>query len=204
MEKLGIDLDGVVYNFHDTFRKWLECELDRELPPLSGSDPELHAKEWMLDKKAWWKHFDQCARDGTLFESGDPIPGALDGLNALNDAGYRISFVTTRPERYRDSTVRWLQKYGITYDALLMVEDKATAEVDLLLDDFTNNVMAFLATGRPAILYTQPWNREMDMVRVNSWREFTKQMLFKKNNDQLYSFLHSYEKNRQTIRVCLL
>lgn len=51
-----------------------------------------------------------------------PIPQVLEVFNALKDR-FPIFFVSGRSDDYRDVTIQWLEKYGITeldYNGLLM------------------------------------------------------------------------------------
>ncbi len=61
----------------------------------------------------------------------DPIPGAIDSVNAIHGAGHTVIIWTARGwEQYR-TTEDWLRRHGISYDVLLM----GKPIVDLFIDD---------------------------------------------------------------------
>lgn len=49
-----------------------------------------------------------------------PFPEALDILNGWYDEGHIITFFTSRTEKQREITERWLDKHGFKYHGLLM------------------------------------------------------------------------------------
>ena len=49
-----------------------------------------------------------------------PFPEALDILNGWYDEGHIITFFTSRTEKQREITERWLEKHGFKYHGLLM------------------------------------------------------------------------------------
>ena len=89
-----------------------------------------------------------------------------------------ISFITARPEFFRDVTIRWLDHYKIKYHNISLVENKLVEcqklGVDILIDDAPHYAEEFVASSRPYILFDQPYNRHIDhelVYRAKSWLE---------------------------------
>jgi phosphoglycolate phosphatase-like HAD superfamily hydrolase len=75
------------------------------------------ARELLLTKKPEEKKEAESAFYKTLFtselvESDTLIPGALNALERLTDAGYQIILMSSRPESMRAPTVAWLRVHG--------------------------------------------------------------------------------------------
>ena len=73
-----------------------------------------------------------CDLDGTLVKHNEPaeiqspdlvlevLPGVLEKFREWDGKGYRIIITTGRKESARESTIKQLQRAGITYDQLIM------------------------------------------------------------------------------------
>lgn len=73
-----------------------------------------------------------CDLDGTLVKHNEPaeiqspdlvlevLPGVLEKFREWDCKGYRIIITTGRKESARESTIKQLQRAGITYDQLIM------------------------------------------------------------------------------------
>lgn len=53
------------------------------------------------------------------FPSAYVIDGAVDKVNALFDAGHRITFFTSRTAEHREVTISWLVRHGFRFHQLL-------------------------------------------------------------------------------------
>jgi len=99
------------------------------------------------------------------------IEGALEALNMLAEK-HTIIIATSRPFGTSASTRNWLWVNRIPHSCFVCTNDKAALEGDLLIDDHLPFVAAFAATGRPAVLFTQPWNEDMPCVcRARGWQD---------------------------------
>lgn len=109
------------------------------------------------------------------------ISGAADSLESLawpfDEYGrYDVSIVTSRPEEARQATRMWLWQMRFIYHGdLVFTDDKASLDGDILIDDAPHHILAWAATGRLAIVFDQPWNREVadtDFIkRAVGWDE---------------------------------
>ena len=64
--------------------------------------------------KDWDKFFEESVNDEPLYF----VKEIYD--NFVKNQGYHIILMTGRPERYREITENWLEKYGFKYTKLLM------------------------------------------------------------------------------------
>ena len=60
------------------------------------------------------------------FQNAKVIAGSLQSINSLYDAGNTITFVTIRPENFKEVTEIWLKSNGFKYHALIMNKPKAS------------------------------------------------------------------------------
>lgn len=65
--------------------------------------------------KQWDEFFKLCEFDSVI----EPVAEVVRSMNR----DHHILIVTGRPERYRESTVRWLRKHNVPFWSLYMRED---------------------------------------------------------------------------------
>lgn len=176
--RLGLDCDGVVYNFVDTLRQWIHMH-GRPLESM----PE--ANTWNFFSDQWGLTFDQYKEytisgidAGYIFAQGEAIPGAIETIHNLSH-DYEIIFVTSRSgfgERYekcRQNTLKWFADNDIWFDGIIFAEDKTNRGIDLLLDDAPHQVGNAVAVDERIVIFDQLWNRHVEhQDRVTDWKDF--------------------------------
>jgi phosphoglycolate phosphatase-like HAD superfamily hydrolase len=70
-----------------------------------------------------------------------PVAEVLATVRALFFAGWRIHVITARPERFREITLRWLIRYSVPVERVLMRSDNdkrrsPDVKLDLVLNNF--------------------------------------------------------------------
>ena len=180
---LGIDLDGICFDFQAGFIPWLEEHLDIELPPSE----EITSYYWYeeiegLEEKAFWDEFHKFGKADGYFAL-DVLPGALEGLHRIVEAGHRITYITNRPNYAYRQTARALTLHNFPFSGKLefaegrkspLVREK---RVEAFIDDSPRTV-AELCAGTEARIYCMdyPFNRDIHNLtgytRVSSWDEF--------------------------------
>lgn len=173
---LGVDLDGVCGDHAEAFRRVVARE--------RGIDPgELPAQrtwdftEWGLDRDEFERLHRRAVLEHRMFRTMPVVPGAAAALWRLSDAGVWIRIVTHR--LYTNwghavavaDTVAWLDEAGIPYRDLCFLGDKPQVEADIYVDDAPHNVEALRASGAEAIVFSQPYNDDVDGPRANGWSE---------------------------------
>jgi len=92
------------------------------------------------------------------------VPGAREAMRELSDS-YNLAIVTARPPESTDATQRWLRANDIAFDDFANLSEGTkhgtVNPCDLLIDDYTVNVMEFLRNSKGhAILFSRPWNAD--------------------------------------------
>lgn len=99
------DIDGVIA---DSTERML----------LAGPEPSRTRK---LEYKQWLMKL--MTKDGLLAD--EPIVPVIEMVRALDRAGWQIVFLTSRSERWRETTKEWLREFvGLDYAPLLMRPEK--------------------------------------------------------------------------------
>jgi len=162
--RLGLDLDGCVYGFHEEFsRHMLTRYPGKDFPaPCRWEMWEC----WGLSKEQFVDEFYIAVEDFGVFARGKPIDGALDAVQELHSMGHSLHVVTDRgafPSAPSD-TVMWLESYGIyeLISSVTFTKNKDCVKLDVLIDDYHVNCDTVMANGVDAILIDRPWNKVID------------------------------------------
>jgi uncharacterized HAD superfamily protein len=124
----------------------------------------------------------------------EPIPGAIDALNAWMDRSYEIAIVTGRPPDTVAASIEWLARFKVPYHSFTVVDKYGRFQTEntvgltlaeLAAQEFCWAVedslpMAkFLATTMklPVALLDRPWNRQAlehsNIKRYQHWGEIS-------------------------------
>jgi hypothetical protein len=175
--KIGIDLDGVCYDFTGAFCRYAEKD------PASATKWEFY-KDWGWTTDHFLAVSRRAVRDDRLFRWGDLIPGTKEAFDALYAMGHTIHLVTDRcsldPEdsgKIIAATKVWLDENNLSYSSLNFTGDKDTIVKELGLDFFLDDKLEnyeMVLDHTNAYLFDQPWNQcECGACRrVSGWPEF--------------------------------
>lgn len=162
--RVGIDLDGVCYDFAASVRAYL-CGTLRTHKPTDCPDPtrwEFY-EDWGLDLDTFLSTFHAGVDDGVIFAHGQPYARTAEAFGWIKAAGHTIHIVTDRsmgrPGASERATVAWLAQHGLEYDSLTFSADKTVARLDVMVDDKLSNYYALEAAGVEAWLLTRAWNQ---------------------------------------------
>jgi 5'-nucleotidase len=155
---IACDVDGVVADLHS---EWVRRYNLLYYDNLTSDD----VKSWEIDKyvkpQCGLKVYD-ILKQPDLYEAVSPIPGALEGINALREDGWRVVFVTSTNLHQNGAKLRWLErhgflalKYGVSSQDYVETVDKSLIVADVMIDDYQENLRSF--NGR-RILFTQSHN----------------------------------------------
>jgi 5'(3')-deoxyribonucleotidase len=139
--RIGVDLDGVVYDF---VRSW---ELWNGLPVIPPSSWEFYADDHGYTLEEYLKSFALGVDHGYIFRYGAPKPGSVEALTQLREAGHTIHIVTDRfvgsGSMAQINTALWLDENPeVVYDSLTFSKDKTLVNTDYFIDDRPKNVDA--------------------------------------------------------------
>jgi len=171
--RIAVDLDGVVYDFYNDFKDYVEYREQADLPFIR---PRWDFYEQFgLSEEEFINYCDEGVDDGWIFRQGLPYEGAIPYLEMLKADGHSLHLVTHRffGEHAVLNTMEWLKEWDLPYDTITFAKDKTIVAADLLLEDLPANVTASWDAGIPAVIMTRSWNEDWDApARVDSWTEF--------------------------------
>lgn len=171
----GVDLDGVCGDYTSAFRTVAARELgvSEDTLPLERS---WDFREWDLDRVGGFAALHaKAVSEDRLFATMPPIDGVRDALWRLSDAGVHIRVITHR--LYVNwghagavaDTVEWLDTQRIPYRDLCFLGNKPDVGADIYIDDAPHNIDQLRGAGYEAIVFDQPYNRDIDGLRASDW-----------------------------------
>lgn len=177
MSRIGIDLDGVCYDFGAALRHYLWGWCRRDEASMPEPTRWEFYEDWGLDLKQFLQVCHEGVDAGVIFSWGDPHPGTYDALTALHVAGHTLHVVTDRSfgshGRSEAATRDWLDRYKLPFDSLTFASDKTVVRTDYMIEDKLANYDALDAAGTKVYLLDRPWNQDGgERRRVHSWTEF--------------------------------
>ncbi|MCU1352021.1 MAG: hypothetical protein JWM05_1230 [Acidimicrobiales bacterium] len=173
---LGVDLDGVCGDYTAAFRA-VVAEVRGVDPDQLGPQLSWDFAEWGLDRAEFDRIHRLAVLDHRIFASMPMVDDCAEVLWRLSDAGVWIRIITHRlfgnwgHQVAVADTVAWLDSHGIPYRDLCFLGTKPQVEAHAYLDDGPHNVEALRGTGNDAIVFDQPYNRELAGPRATSWLE---------------------------------
>lgn len=99
------------------------------------------------------------------------FPGAIEALQKWQNE-FEIVIATTQLPAGRAPTLVWLGKHQIPSNEIYITSEKHQLSGIAILDDFTDNLEKFAATGRLAVCMDRPWNRQWTGPRVETVDDF--------------------------------
>jgi 5'(3')-deoxyribonucleotidase len=177
---LGVDLDGVVADFCRGLKpiaaEWLGVDENQLTDVVTHGLPE-----WNLEPMGGYEPLHRFAvTQRQLFEKLQPIAGAPAALRRLSDARVRIRIITHRlfinffHQQAASQTIAWLEKYGIPYSDLCLVEDKTVVGAHLYVEDSPKNIERLRELKQDVVIFTNSTNRHMAGLRADTWEQVEK------------------------------
>lgn len=165
--RLGIDLDGCVYDFTEALKR---TAIKHGVGGLhEGSDFPAPTGWYFYEK--WGLTRDEYAllleNYGEDLYSQDlwPMEGSDLGMRLALERGHEIHLVTHRGEKSlgaRFGTLRWLADFRVANTSVTFTRDKTIVPVDAFVDDKPENFQDLLDFGVDSYLLDRPWNRHYD------------------------------------------
>ncbi len=167
---LGIDLDGVLYDWHDALHVYYQYMMGYE-----GTFREFwlnYIPSLSAEKQ------DYLVNLPIIYDTKVPSKDITDFLDFVRDNVEEVYYITKRPLEIERVTRRYLRRYNFPFqDNLIITGDKASAcrlyGVTHFLDDFASHVEAVKGIAE-VYLMAKPWNEQyQDQYNtVHSLREF--------------------------------
>jgi hypothetical protein len=193
--KIALDVDGVLA---DIIFAWLE-EYNKTHEKIMRKEDIAQWDFWKrlgFDKYMFFAELSRCWSKWTeVPPMEEDIAKAVEKLHSLGT----VDIVTARDADSTKYVKQWLEHNRIKYDeyvAVMTGREKADLEYDIFIDDSPHNVVRIASKGKNAIVYDQPWNRNVNgekIVRIKRLEEAAQVIsdLPKKFGDQytMQSFL---------------
>ena len=172
--RVAIDLDDVILDFTGGLRSSVKTEYDVVIPPFRTWN--IAAVLDPIIGHSWWKWMKN--RDW-LWKTFPAVPGAIGSINILRSNGYFIEIITSKPDWAEASVWQWMGRWRPSVDRVSLVRDgdiKADfSDADILIDDKPQNCEEWVASGRPAVLFSRPHNQQKVphplIHRADSWAD---------------------------------
>lgn len=155
MLRLGIDIDSVLC---DSIPRLLQRINYQQGIYLTKSD----VVEWdfPVASSTLGELILEAFRDADFVMSLPPMDGAQEAVKRLA-LDLDIIIVTSRKQLTIDATRNWVKRWFGIFPVVHTGDTKNGYDLDILVDDAPHNVVPFADTGRPAILFDQPWNQQV-------------------------------------------
>lgn len=173
--RIGLDIDGVVCDFANAANQYLADKLG--VAPLPVNCWDWYKGYGIESEKAWkdfwkWVQFHETG----FFESLEPEPDALEGIDRLENQGHDVCFITARPLWAKEATTEWFKNHWFGHLDIHFEKVKHVVDRDLYVDDAVHQVTALQAEGKRAVLMLQPhnvqeWFKDKNLTAIESLKD---------------------------------
>lgn len=183
--RIGIDLDGVCYQWTKTARYMLREVLPNS--PYTKDGPlGTECTEWDYIKHNVAPEHDKWLwNEGIklgLFRHGHLFPGTIKALRELDKIGDLVA-ITHRPERAAADTFAWIAFHQLPFREVHVMHGGSKTDVarcEIYIDDKPENCIELREGFDPkarVVIPDRPWNQHFDdqahdVVRAYSWDDF--------------------------------
>lgn len=171
---IGLDLDGTSGGFHKAFRDTLighQGFADHEIPVRTPNEYCYVSAGIFPDKDTFMSHLHRATGNG-VYRNLSPYSGLRKHLNAMIQDGAFISVITSRPDDAMEDTLAWLTEVArVPFHEVNITHDKLTIDADVYIDDMPGHIERFQTANSGAIVYDQPYNRNVNAPRAKTWNE---------------------------------
>lgn len=154
--RIGIDLDGVCYDFHQA--------LFTELTVYNKIDCDYYTFWKNADSyfsPEWWENTCKIAH---LYSTQIPSKSLLSCLSDLSYK-YEITYITGRPKDVEYTTINYMRKYNFPMYKNIYFSKKKDAVcnslgIELMVEDQLHYVRQLVEGGINTYVVKQPWNED--------------------------------------------
>lgn len=181
--RIGLDLDGVIYQWTNTARFLLEWQFGIEIGESMYWD---HIKE-QITQQQWewlWSSEKGGGVERGLFRHGHCYKGSFETLKELGELGDLV-IITHRPKSAILDTMDWLSFHEVRTNEIHMLyreEQKSSIspQCQIYVDDKAANCVDLVEnTDGLVCLWDRPWNQQeqkaglpKNIIVINSWQQF--------------------------------
>jgi 5'(3')-deoxyribonucleotidase len=176
MTHIAIDMDDVILDFSGLLLRVIKKEYGVDL------SKEFEMRYWGLHDiidpivgESWWNWM---RRRDWLWAKADAVDGSIGAIDTLRRQGHFLEIVTAKPSWAEPQVWQWLGKWRPAVHRVTIMPTPGKAvkadwtDASIIIDDKEENCQGFLNSGREAILFDRPHNRETwGIRRARGWQE---------------------------------
>lgn len=179
---VAIDLDGTILDWYNFTNKWIEDHTEYRVVAPDEYSIKLR---FNISQEQVDTFNDKMYED---YRTENPVyEGAVKTIKAMEEAGIRLTFATSRDPRESSNDREFLVKNGLSGIPIRYCDPSTNKILDIallhathLLEDNKDVAMANAVCGVKVILIDCPYNRTAEhenITRVYSWDDINKMFL---------------------------
>lgn len=171
---IGLDLDGTSGAFHKSFRDVLITHqgFDHRHVPVRTPAIYSYVESGVFDDMDVFLKALFAATGQGVYRTMEPYKGFRKHLTNLVENGAYVKVITSRPDDALDDTLTWLNDVArVPYHEVFITDEKTKVAADVYIDDKPGHILNFQEVGSNAIIYDQPYNRDVDAPRATAWSQ---------------------------------
>lgn len=171
---IGLDLDGTSGAFHKSFRDTLISQqgFDQKRIPVRTPAIYSYVDAGVFDDLETFSKALFAATGQGVYRMMEPYKGFRKHLTSLVDNGAYVKVITSRPDDALDDTLTWLNTVArVPYHEVFITDEKTKVQADVYIDDKPGHILNFQDVGSNAIIYDQPYNRNIEAPRATAWSQ---------------------------------
>jgi len=170
---LGFDIDGVISDFAKTLARVVKKHYNLK---LDETEICYHDLDLLLGISK--EESSQLVKE-TLLGDIVLVKGAKEALLKLYLEGHKIFILTARFKELENVTKDWLERRGVPYSHLFMLNEGrkhlADVKLDLVVEDNLEDAIGWSKKVKNILVLGHPWNRSFNVKRlfkrVYSWKD---------------------------------
>lgn len=130
---IGMDVDLTVVDALTNWFKWYKFKTGHDLFHImeAGEDHGFNVQELMINHSSpldYWKQED-------LYDTLEPLPGCVEKINQMKEAGHEIIFISYCFAGHLDSKVSFLKRFFGSDIVFIDTKHKEYVQMDAMFDD---------------------------------------------------------------------
>jgi uncharacterized HAD superfamily protein len=161
---LGFDIDGVISDFATTLAKVIKNRYGLQLTEKEFCNHNLSCLLGISKEER-----SRLVKE-ILLQDLELIKGAKEALLKLHSEGHKIFILTARYKELENVTRDWLERKGIPYSHLIILNEGekhlADVQLDLVVEDNLDDAIGWSKKVKNVLVLDHPWNRSFNVKRL--------------------------------------
>lgn len=176
--KIGVDLDGVLYDFVDAYRTYCIKQGRHGIGRAEDVTEWDFYKQWGITSSQFHSDLVTDADDiyggGYMLGWGAAMP-RMRYLAQFHD----LYVITSRPQPALAPTLEWVADNNLPVRGVILCDrGKTDWGMDVLVDDSPEVIVGAQKRFHPCpIIFDQPWNGHIAGRRAYGWEQLTEQII---------------------------